>query len=351
MPESKVYILGAGCSKDCGYPLGAEMKADLEQFGRSLDSARSPRLQRAVADTVELFGTTTETIDVLVQKLYGGNLDEIIGGPQNRHPRVISATLATCAAFLVKEASARATGFRAYREFLSDLFPNAETQWLRIPQSNRCHVLTFNYDRLFEMAFVDRFIFSGYGLYDVRVLNSGVTLEGINIKFTPEAFSFLKLHGSVGGWTVDWTGTGSTKQQICYFEAPVAGKVITVDNDYFFSEGPDGQHPDHLKKPPLLFFPYQRQYILSTESGFAFDSYAREVWKRATELISNATDIHVIGYSFSGIDREPMLKMLDQAHHCRRLVIQGLDAERICYKLKLDRPQLGNLIQSVPIRF
>jgi hypothetical protein len=77
MPESKVYILGAGCSKDCGYPLGAEMKADLEQFGRSLDSARSPRLQRAVADTLALFGTTTETIDVLVQKLYGGNLDEI----------------------------------------------------------------------------------------------------------------------------------------------------------------------------------------------------------------------------------------------------------------------------------
>jgi len=29
MPESKVYILGAGCSKDCGYPLGSHMKADL----------------------------------------------------------------------------------------------------------------------------------------------------------------------------------------------------------------------------------------------------------------------------------------------------------------------------------
>ena len=31
MPESRVYILGAGCSKDCGYPLGPEMKADMEQ--------------------------------------------------------------------------------------------------------------------------------------------------------------------------------------------------------------------------------------------------------------------------------------------------------------------------------
>jgi hypothetical protein len=234
MPESKVYILGAGCSKHCGYPLGPEMKEDLERFGQSLDPATSPRLRKAVADTLALFGTTTETIDVLVQKLYGGSLDEIIGGPYNRQPRVISATLATCAAFLAKEASARETGFRAYREFLSDLFPNAETHWLRVPQSTRRHVLTFNYDRLFEMAFVDRFNFAGYGLYDVRVLNSGVTLEGVNIEFTPEAFSFLKLHGSVGSWTVDFTGTGSPKHQVCYFEDPVAKQVITADDNLFF---------------------------------------------------------------------------------------------------------------------
>ena len=212
-------------------------------------------------------------------------------------------------------------------------------------------MLTFNYDRLFEMAFVDRFNFAGYGLYDMRVLNSGVTLEGINIEFTPEAFSFLKLHGSVGGWTVDFTGTGSPKHQICYFERPVANQVITIDDTLFFSEGPDRQHPDHIKKPPLLFFPYQRQRIVSAESGFPFDSYARVIWKRATELISNATTIHVIGYSFSGIDRDPMLEMLDQARHCQRLVIQGLDADRICHKLRLDRPQLESLIESAPFAF
>lgn len=84
------------------------------------------------------------------------------------------------------------------------------------------------------MAFVDRFNFAGYGLYDLRVLNSGVTLEGVNVVFTPEAFSFLKLHGSVASWTVDFTGTGSARHQICYFEEPVANQVITVNDDYFF---------------------------------------------------------------------------------------------------------------------
>jgi hypothetical protein len=54
MPESKVYILGADCSRDCGYPLGPEMKSEL--FEQSLDPATSPRLRKAVADTVSLMG-------------------------------------------------------------------------------------------------------------------------------------------------------------------------------------------------------------------------------------------------------------------------------------------------------
>src|SRR5258708_28424429 len=74
MPQSKVYILGAGCSKHCGYPLGPEMKNDLERFGQSLDPATSPRLLKAVTDTVVLMGGSVDTIDTLVQKLYGGHL-------------------------------------------------------------------------------------------------------------------------------------------------------------------------------------------------------------------------------------------------------------------------------------
>jgi len=57
------------------------MKADLERFGQSLDTATSPRLHKAVADTITLMGETTETIDVLMQKLYAGQLDAQIGGP------------------------------------------------------------------------------------------------------------------------------------------------------------------------------------------------------------------------------------------------------------------------------
>src|SRR5208337_3036430 len=72
MPDSRVYILDAGCSKDCGYPLSPEMKDDLERFGQSLDPATSPRLLKAVKDTVDLMVGTTDTVDILVQNCWRG---------------------------------------------------------------------------------------------------------------------------------------------------------------------------------------------------------------------------------------------------------------------------------------
>jgi hypothetical protein len=296
MPESKVYILGAGCSKHCGYPLGQEMKDDLVDFGQSLDPATSSRLREAVRDTTALMGGRVDTIDTLVQKLYAGQLDGQIGA-QNvdawtrngiRSRRVKAATSAISAAFLAKEKKVSELGFSRYRNFLYQLFPGAGSNWFAIQRSNCPHVLTFNYDRAFEIAFLDRFINTDqYLLYGQRVLNSGLNLNGIG--FEPEEFSFLKLHGSVGMWAVDFPGDPIYQQRL-----PINGQTVTIDDRLFFPETPDSEHPSRSEREPLLFFPNQRQFIVSNESGFLFHKYAKAVWHRATELVSNATDIHVI---------------------------------------------------------
>jgi hypothetical protein len=97
------------------------MKEDWETFGRSLDSATSPRLQKAVAETVALMGGSVDTVDTLVQQLYGGQLDPQIGGVYFRHPRAQTATLAITAAFLAKGNKLWEVGFARYREFLYQL--------------------------------------------------------------------------------------------------------------------------------------------------------------------------------------------------------------------------------------
>jgi hypothetical protein len=166
--------------------------------------------------------------------------------------------------------------------------------------------------------------------------NPGLNLVGMEVEFEREAFSFLKLHGSVGMWMAVWFGSIFQHQ----YEYPLEGRQITIDDNLFFAEPPDGQDPNRLKREPLLFFPSQRQYVLSQETGFLFRKFAKAVWNRATEFISNATEIRVIGYSFSGIDQGPILDLLGQAHRCRRIVVQNPDADQICMRLKLERPEL-----------
>ena len=85
--------------------------------------------------------------------------------------------------------------------------------------------------------------------------------------------------------------------------------------------------------------------------GLPFQKYVRGVWARAHELIAKATEIHVIGYSIAGVDRGPVLDMLETAQDCRRLIIQGPDAERICAKLRIDRTRLRDLIEPVVLPF
>src|SRR5258707_9738809 len=84
-PESRVYILGAGCSKDCDYPLGPQMRADLESYLQSIDPLRSPRLKAAVGGTGALFGGGVDTNDAPVQKLNLGQLHHE-NGAQKLHP-------------------------------------------------------------------------------------------------------------------------------------------------------------------------------------------------------------------------------------------------------------------------
>jgi hypothetical protein len=61
-----------------------------------------------------------------------------------------------------------------------------------------------------------------------------------------------------------------------------------------------------------------------------------------TELISTATEIRVIGYSFSGIDEGPILDLLGQAHRCRRIVVQNPDADQIIYRSNCDESSPGS---------
>ena len=177
--DLKLYVLGAGCSSDCGYPLASEFATDLREWANNLDPVAASRLLGCVRDTLSLMGGTIDTVDTLVWKIDRGEFDqskavmgeEMMKEHQRRAQRVHAAKLAISALFQSREAAALDTGLKRYREFLSDVFPGAENFWFGKVAETPCAVLSFNYDRLFELAFQDRFRVDAkrWGFYGQKV--------------------------------------------------------------------------------------------------------------------------------------------------------------------------------------
>jgi hypothetical protein len=140
------------------------------------------------------------TLDTLVARLGAAAHDfsqvMTIHERQKLHRQIYEARIATVALFLDLERKAKRTGLPRYAKFFDELFGNS-TDWTSASKKSRCDVLTFNYDRLFEIAFLIRFRCDAgqYPLYGKTLLNSGLDfVQGTSIDFDANRFSFLKLH-------------------------------------------------------------------------------------------------------------------------------------------------------------
>ena len=155
MSATTVYILGAGCSVKYGYPLAANFVPAFESFSRSL-GGDAQKLKQAVDETVMLMReANVQTVDELVFRIHNRALD----APEHqstqaygvRIRRILRAKIATAALFLALEQRAKAETLDSYQHLIRKIFPGSG-DWQQRFRETRCHLLTFNYDRLFEMA-------------------------------------------------------------------------------------------------------------------------------------------------------------------------------------------------------
>src|SRR6266567_4639472 len=153
----KVFILGAGCSAGFGYPLGNGFVEALDAFGKKLATPDKQQIKRAVESTVNLLESKAiATLDELVDRIDRGLFDEssrsFLDIERLRNDRVYDAKIATLALFLSLEPAASRSGLRSYSNFFREIFPGHDS-WQNLLVTSACRVLSFNYDRLFEMAF------------------------------------------------------------------------------------------------------------------------------------------------------------------------------------------------------
>ena len=352
---SRVYVLGAGCSYDSshGYPLAKDFVPALHSYSTKIANApECQRIKKAVDNTAELLtqcqtgACHASTIDQLINLIWNNRCDEQLkainphttGHREDlRYDAVRKAKIATAACFMDLEGPALQQQIGKYRNFIQGKILN-ETG-LSMPcqtrlQKSSARVLTFNYDRLFELAFYGAFAdeyLKRFFPYQGEALNSGLTAFGEIGEFARDRFCFAKLHGSTGILCID----DAWGQQTAHLRDVGNWKEENITDAHFFPAKPAAQ----VQSEPMIIFPYEKDFVVSgRDNRLPFRDYISKVWAHATYVLKEASEIWIIGYSFDPTDCMYLVERLKQAEKCERIVVQNLagECDRIEGLLKTD---------------
>ncbi|MHC1767600.1 MAG: hypothetical protein AB9869_25530 [Verrucomicrobiia bacterium] len=354
-PDLHVYVLGAGCSARYGYPLASTFREALKEHADALRQMRGcERLSQISSETVDLMERHgTPTIDRLTRFLFDAAHGQpwrsiVVDAPENREFRdreqltrtqIRNAKLATTSLFLSREGAALGQDLSGYNDLLSELFEGDRR--LTCLSSTKNRVLSFNQDRLFEIAFCRRFLRpnqyrNGYGC---QLLNSGLACDVYETHQPVESgrFCFLKLHGSAGGWVdrfAPWPR---------YFSL----SANDFNDEFCWPTNPDRST---LRGEPLIVFPFEKEGVFDLGHTPAYAEYLKMVWDHAANLFAQASRIQFIGYSFDWHDRGFLHnRLLRQVGPKCEIIVQGIepDLSRITGELNRLDPSLRNRFEAI----
>lgn len=347
-PGITLLILGAGCSVSSGYPLARDFVTRLAAY-REACFSYAKRLLPRLDQTLKLFdqlrevGAPAETLDDLARLVHQGKL-----GQRANHV-VEDAKHAVAAMFLAAEGAAVQRGLAEYRSLLRRIFadeygtsPHAALK--RTPY----RVLTFNYDRLFELAFRQFFeVDCPEAFYGPTCLNSGLLHLVPDVEVDPDRFSLLKLHGSVGVWSDEWRDP--CRYSIAVPDPKAPGRV---EDAIMVLDSPNSRGHVLPPIPSLVVFPHVKALLTRyPDNRAAFKAYIPKVWKAACDFASQAETVEIIGYSCPEPDFPFLQRLLEAAASCRRIVIHNTAAGVICRRLRSRLPAMAEKFEPYEASF
>lgn len=348
--NSTLIILGAGCSFKSGYPLANNSFPRLAEFQDSLGDGTT-KLHGCVTQTLDLVeklrkqGESVETLDTLARLLHEGKA----GGEtmQQRNKLVVPAKVSVAALFLSLEREAVQKHLPGYSQLLVRVFGNnPKVGYRKAIESSRHQILTFNYDRLFELAF--RRYFPDFddteALYYKTVLNSGLCLvDPKKLEIDLNKFSFLKLHGSAGFYGFSEQIYPSTKNgEVEHITSILDPKnpIPITDSEFFYPKDPADLLHSEKPKPVLITFPHEKDHLNQFISNLlSFKDYTPKIWDAAHYFASQAEEIHIIGYSCPVADTKALKELFAATKNCRRYVIENPSPGDVCQRLHSLLPE------------
>jgi hypothetical protein len=330
-----VYVLGAGASARCGYPLAADLFPRLKEYGESIRN-NCPLLHSAieyvVAKANEMGCLTPDDLALqALQRRRGGDKNYRVALNTLSYSRI-----ATDALFRHLETQVTPLMLQRVKGLWHQMVGDSSDDWFgQVPKTNY-RLVTFNYDRTAELAFVRFFpalaAIASKDVYGTDILNAG--FGSTNLAFGDSRFCFLKLHGTVG---VEGFGENEIERLHGDFfrhYAPLEHPYTTPTDDFYFKKELNQEGLPESKFEPLIAFPADRQRIHGGGQDYNFEAYIKAVSKKAEEIFSNAKEIRVIGCSFAAPDKEWLLSLIRRAPNAE-LIVHNPDAERLCKELKV----------------
>ena len=366
MKNKVVYILGAGCSANYGYPLAKDFREALREYGGALEQRPNcERLTQCVTKTIRLMEKyQSPTIDRLVRQIdddlererrtLGGTVTQArIQSEKMEDEQILDAKRATTAFLLEREVNARKTGLQGYRDFLDIIFGGSRDPSVLASTTSR--VLSFNYDRLFEIAFAGYFRLDHTAeCYRQFWLNSSLDLlcrQAVDLD--RNRFSFLKLHGTAGIFVAREIGSSR------YAGLALHDSSRTIADNLFWPPNPTASSRQGESAEPLIAFPFEKDRARSGGTSFLFDDYIRAIWGQpgqqgyAETFVQEANQIRVIGYSFDPNDRKAMIDLLRKSADSPIIIRNRTkeQAQDICQELGEDYPDLAPRLKPSPKPF
>jgi hypothetical protein len=266
--RGRVFIIGAGVSAACGIAVANQILREAVMKMESRDSAKTDQIHALLQYLYPNFDTrirnypNIEDFLNLLEMATKFNSEEFIASKLWSRPRLEEVKRLTLKAVTdyIWDRMGDSAKQRVVHEFVRQSLREGDT------------IITFNWDLTFE-----------------RALENYPGDPGFLYTYSQDRdekhFSLLKPHGSI-----DWFDKAAVKGLVLQSELGSLDKKLC-----YYPRFDRAKHPKLVDIPPIIVPPL-------AEKDFKID-FLKRTWRFVYRAVSNATELHIIGYSLPREDQ------------------------------------------------
>lgn len=301
------YVMGAGASKDAGYPLARAMGSDLFRWMNEHEPVGIYDFQKTAKVIKEMFGSDDD-IEILLTKI-----DEL---PEQR---ALAADLRNALIEALRQwfIQIRQRPADSYELFTQGIVQDGDS------------IISFNYDVALDRQLKRAGLWKlgdGYG-FEVEGFETGSQVD------------LLKLHGSIN-WLASLFGGVTSGPFAVQGDRAMGNRPVFCDLEIGFlgyENEADRKFPraGTAGLVPLILPTACKKFYFETNLGRQWEGFWNSLWNRAANALAGSKRIVICGYSLLPVDKRACeLLLTNKSTSCRIEVCCGNDSENIVQRLQ-----------------